>query len=123
MITPARETVKLTLKIYRNLPWSYRIGYTTPEGQPIDISSYDAKLVIKDGVGDLASTLHTFSKDLGTIVLGNGFIDLLIPTPSITNSFAWREGVGHLVVGATAETMIPLVFLGFEVHNSTTDLP
>lgn len=120
-MTPAKETIKATLTIYKNLPWSQRMLYTDAKGAPIDVSLWDAKLVVRDSLSGLV--LHTFSKTLGTIILGNGRIELQIPDAATVNAFTWLSGVGHLVLEQPGELPKVIALFSFVVQPSTTDSP
>ena len=122
-MTPAKETVKASLTIYRNLPWSQKMQHLDVEGAPINLTGHSAKLVIRDGLDDTSAVLHTLSTTDGTIVLGNGTIELKIPLAATINAFTWREGVGHLVLQAPAETPKVQALFAFLIRNSTTDAP
>jgi hypothetical protein len=123
MITPAKEVAKATLTIYRNLPWAQKMRHEDAEGRPIDLTGWGAKLVIRASLDDEADLLHTFSSDLGTIVLGNGTIELRIPDYNTINGFTWRQGVGHLVLQQPFELPTVQALFAFMVRNSTTTAP
>lgn len=119
---PPREQVNAFFTIYKSLPWSQRLLFQGVDGRLIDLSAYEAKMTIK---ANLESTvgLHTFSTALGTITVGNGFLDLSIPDGATTDAFDWQEGVAHLVLQAPGELAKPEALFHFSIRPSTTDAP
>lgn len=122
-MTPAKETAKATLTIYRNLPWSLKMTHVDADKRPINLTGWSGKLVVRASLADNAPILHTFSTTLGTIILGNGTIELQIPDPLTINAFTWKEGVGHLVLQQPAELPTVQALFAFAIRNSTTDTP
>lgn len=119
---PTVETVKATLNIYRNLPWAQKLQYLDADGRPINLTGWEAKLVVSDKlVGGTA--LHTFSHLDGSIVLGNGTIELKIPLAATINAFTWTTGIGHLVLQQPGELPKVVAFFAFTIQPSTTDEP
>jgi hypothetical protein len=122
-MTPAKENAKATLTIYRNLPWSQKMRHVDKENRPIDLTGWTGKLVIRPSLDNDAPVLHTISTTDGTMVLGNGSIELKIPDPATINAFTWNQGVGHLVLQQPAELPTVQALFAFVVRNSTTGMP
>ena len=119
----AKEVAKATLTIYKNLPFSCRLLHQDVDGNPINLSAYTAKLVVRQSTDPNARVFYTFSTAAGSIILGNVTIELVIPDAAIVNAFSWNQGVGHLVLQAPDDLPRVYTLFAFTVRTSTTDSP
>lgn len=123
MPIPSKENAKATLTIYRNLPWSQKMRHVDAEGRPIDLTGWDGRLEIRASLDPAATLHHFFTTSDGSMVLGNGVIELKIPLAGTTLAFSWNEGVGHLVLKEPGEVPTVQALFAFAVRNSTTGTP
>lgn len=116
MAHPA-EQISYRFFLYRGMPWSYKFGYLGANGQKVDMTGWVGRLDVRESV-DSPDVLFSFTTLDGSMLLGIGEGELKILDPGIIEEF--HSGVGHVVVGPTAESAQPIAFWGFSVWPTTT---
>ena len=87
---------KLNIQIEQGTYWNPIFNYTDSAGAPIDLTGYSAKMQIRKAK-PTDPVLHELSTAAGTIVVGNGFFQLIIDEAT-SSAFTWTKGVYHLEI-------------------------